>query len=119
MRYVKAYLPACNTFNGLEAVLMSCNGNMHLYLNAFTLLFPFNGTDEDHTDVLFTIEEEKYCFTADRLQGGQSLLLPDVAMQLVIDSLLECKGVEISVGRYNTTLTSENFDKPYAALVAI
>lgn len=114
--YVKVYLPACNTFNGLEAVLMSCNGNINLYLNAHTLLFPTIGCDECHSEIMMCIEEEKYQFTADRLQGGQCLLLPDDAMQLVVCSLLEKKCVEITVGRYQTILTHENFDKTYETL---
>lgn len=115
-RYVKAYLPACNTFNGVETVLISCNGNKFLYLYAFTLLFPFNSEDEEHCDVLVTVKDTKYLFTADRLQGGQCLLLPNVAMQLIIDSLLEHTCIEIKTGRYQSTLTHENFDKTYEIL---
>ena len=115
--YSKIYLPSCNTFNGLEAIILSCNGNKHLYLNAYTLLLPFNPNDEAHTDTLFSIEEKDYSFTAERLQGGQCLLLPDEAMELVIDSLLENKSIEITVGRYFCTLIPDNFDKVYADIV--
>lgn len=116
--YVKIYLPACNTFNGLEAALMSCNGSRRFYLYALTLLFPCNPGDEEHSEVSFSINEEGFQFSADRLQGGQCLLLPEEAMQLIVESLLEKKCVEINVGRYKTTLIPDNFHKVYETLLA-
>lgn len=112
--YTKLYLPANNTFNGLEAVLMSIDGDWHFYLHALTLLFPSIAADDEHTEVILTIEETTYAYTADRLQGGQCLLLPDEANQLIICSLLEKTEVLVTSGRYQATLTPENFAKTYA-----
>ena len=114
--YVKVYLPACNTFNGLETVLMSSNGNVRLYLYAVTLLFPFYENDECFCEVTLCVDEENYTFIADRLQGGQCLLLPKDAMQLLMDALLENKSVEVTTGRYQATLTPENFCNAYRNL---
>lgn len=108
-QYVKIYLPPCNTFNGLEAVFMRYNGTTAFYLNVFTLLFPINEGDEEHTDVTFCIEESTYTFTAERLLGGQRLLLPDEATQLALETLIENKTIEVTVGRYQTTLIPDNF----------
>jgi hypothetical protein len=115
-KYARACLPACNTFNGMEAVLMSSNGTTHFYLNALTLLFPVYECDNAHTEIKIVIEEENYCFIVDRLQGGQRLLLPEEAKQLIVDALLEFKCVEISTGRYQTTLIYENFQNVYSCL---
>jgi len=114
--YVKAYLPTCNTFNGLEAVLTSYNGSVKLYLNAFTLNFPFYNGDEEHSEVSLLINDEKFTFVAERLQGGQCLLLPEDGMQLITGALLEHKCVDVIVGRFQTTLTYENFQKTYCSL---
>lgn len=113
--YVKLYLPACNAFNGLEAALLSCNGSVHLYLYVLTLLFP-PSPDEDHCDVKITFNNETLIFTAERLQGGQSLLLPDEAMVLIMGALLDNTCVDIKVGRYETTLIPDNFQKTYSLL---
>lgn len=115
--YAKVYLPTCNPFNGLEAVLMSCNGNARLYFNALTLLFPCACEDEKLSEVSISIEEENYLFMAERLQGGQCLLMPDEAMLLITHALLKKKNVEVIVGRYQTILTYENFEKTYNCLV--
>ena len=114
--YAKAYLPACNTFSGLEAVLTSCNGSVEMHLNAFTLLFPYYDSDEEHSEVFVCIGTEKYSYVAGRLEGGQSLLLPEAAVQLITGALLESKCVDISVGRYQTTLIYQNFAKVYSSL---
>ena len=89
--YVKVYLPPCNTFSGLEIVFIACNRDIRLYCNTLTLLFPCLYNDEKHSEVFLTIEEEKYTFIAERLQGGQSLLMPEEAQLLIILSLLETK----------------------------
>lgn len=114
--YVKVYLPSCNTFNGLETVLVSSNGIMRLYFYAVTLLFPLFENDERFCEVILSVDGENYSFISDRLQGGQCLLLPDDARQLLIESLLENKCVEVTTGRYQTTLTDENFCNAYKNL---
>lgn len=88
---------------------MRYNGTTAFYLNVFTLLFPINEGDEEHTDVTFCIEESTYTFTAERLLGGQRLLLPDEATQLALETLIENKTIEVTVGRYQTTLIPDNF----------
>lgn len=88
---------------------MQCNGTTTFYLNAFTLLFPTNADDEEHTTVIFCIEETTQTFLAERLLGGQRLLLPDEAMQLTMETLQENKTIEITVGRYQATLIPDNF----------
>jgi hypothetical protein len=114
--YAKAYLPPCNPFNGLEAVFISCSGDIRLYFNALTLLFPCYA-DEEHSEVFITIEEEHYCFIAERLLGGQTLLLPEEAMLLITLAFLEKKDVEVIAGRYTALLTHQNFEKIYRNLI--
>jgi len=116
--YVKVYLPACSTFDGMETELMCNNGNLHLYLNAFSLQFPANADDCSQTDVKVVICDQEHRFLAERLQGGQRLLLSDDAQQLIICSLLEGNEVEIFAGRYKSKLVCEAFSKTYDQLIA-
>lgn len=88
---------------------MRCNGNTTFYLDAFTLLFPLNAGDEEHTEVTFCIEDVTHTFLAERLLGGQRLLLPDEAMEVTMEALFENKTIEVTAGRYQATLIPDNF----------
>jgi hypothetical protein len=114
--YVKAYLPAENAFNGIEAVLISCDDTIFLYFYALTLLFPAISGNEEQTEVSVSIGEDNYQYIAERLEGGQSLRLPEHAKDRMIEALLENICVEVSIGRYHTTLTSQNFINVYRTL---
>lgn len=116
--YVKIYLPACNTFNGLEAEFMCSNGDMQLNLNIHTLQFPMDSDDGSHATVNVIINEDIFPYTANRLLGGQRIVMPQEACQQIIGALLEGNNVDITVGRYETTLLSEGFAKHYDELVA-
>lgn len=111
--YIKVYLPACNTFNGLEAQFICCNDQADFYLNAITLLLPCYGSDPDHAEVSFLIGDQEYVFLAERLLGGQRLLLPEEAKELAIEQLLAGNDIHVSAGRYQTVLTCEGFAKVY------
>ena len=116
-RYAKLYLPASNTFNGLDAVLMWSNGCLNFTLNALTFCFPNYEGDETRSEVTFSVDDEMNTFVADRLEGGQSLLLPEEAMRLVVTALLEQKCVEVTVGRFQTTLIPDHFDTAYRKFI--
>lgn len=95
---------------------MSSNGCVRLYFYAVTLLFPTYENDERFCEVTISVDGENYSFIADRLDGGQCLLLPGDALQLLADALLEGRCVEVSTGRYQTTLTPQNFCNAYRSL---
>jgi hypothetical protein len=116
-RYAKLYLPASNTFNGLDAVLMWSNGRLNFYLNALTFCFPSDDGNETQCEVDFRIDDVMNTFVAERLEGGQSLLLPEEAMQLVVTALLEQQCVEVTVGRFQTTLVPDHFDTSYKKFI--
>lgn len=64
-----------------------------------------------------TVNGDNYKFFAERLKGGQRLLIPNDVTQFIIYSLLEQYCIEITVGRYEATLTFEGFSKTYDQLV--
>ncbi|HEV8051885.1 MAG TPA: hypothetical protein VGP47_05270, partial [Parachlamydiaceae bacterium] len=97
-------------------VLMSSNGIVRLYFYAVTLLFPQYENDERLCEITICVDDENFSFISDRLQGGQCLLLPNEATQLVTESLFQNKCVEVKTGRYQTILSSENFNNAYMNL---
>ena len=115
-KYTKAYLPACNAFNGMEAVVMYSNCDTQMFLYALTLLFPIYGDDCEHTEINVCLDDEDYAYIVDRLEGGQCLRLPGEARDLIICALLDGKSLDITAGRYQTTLIPDNFSKVYGKL---
>jgi len=109
MTYAKAVLPALNTFNGLQGELLLIGTKLQLYLNALSLQIPYLPNDEMHAGVTIAIEDQEYYFIADRFEGGQKVLLSDDALQIIINALLEGYFIDISIGRYETTLSPDNF----------
>jgi len=114
--YTKVYLPTNNAFNGIDAVFISCNGSVRLYFNALTFLFvPFDDNPEC-SQVTLKINDQAHTFIAERLEGGQSLLLSEESTQLIVEALLEQTSVDVTAGRYQTILIPDNFEKTYRAL---
>jgi hypothetical protein len=92
------------------------NGTLDVYLYSLTLLFPCNTDDPCTSNVTICVDDARHIFTAERLQGGQCLRLPEEARDLIICSLLEGKCPEITVGRYQATLIHDNFRKVFSQL---
>lgn len=115
-RYTKAYLPACNAFNGMEAVVMHSNCDTQMFLYALTLLFPVYGDDCDHTEITVCLDDENYTYIVDRLEGGQCLRLTNEARDRILCALLDGKCLEITAGRYEATLIPDNFCRVYGKL---
>jgi hypothetical protein len=117
--YTKVYLPTCNPFNGLEAVFISYNGNIRLYFNALTMQFPYIANDEEHTEIYLKVDEQAYNFVAERLKGGQTLLIPEEYLQLILRALHEKHYVEVMIGRYQAKIGCDNFERCYRSLISI
>lgn len=84
---------------------------MRMYLNAYSQSFPY---DESHPEIVqVTIQlpgESPLVIDAQRLAGGQRLLLPDEAAELIVYALLNGRGLDIFVGHYHAEIPSENFN---------
>lgn len=115
--YAKIYLPASNTFNGLETEFVYSDGNLQLNLNIHSLQFPCDPTDSSITTVQITISENLYIYKANRLLGGQRLNLPFEACEQIMQALLTGIDVDIVVGRYETTLLANGFTVHYNSIL--
>lgn len=111
--YYQAYLSASNPFNGIEIELLSTGAETQLYLNVLALQFPHCPENENQTEVTICIDDMQYVVNAERFLGGQRLLLPEEAQQLIICALIENRPVDISAGRYQATIVPDNFLKIY------
>ncbi len=74
--------------------------------------------EEDQTIPLeFQMEGQTYTTTAQVFEGGQHLLLPDDATDLIIGAFLSDQPVEIHVDEYHATIPPSNFCKVYNKLM--
>lgn len=111
--YAKARLAPQNIFNGIETEFLIAGKDATIFLNAFTLCFPASDDDDGIVEVDLAIEEQSYRFLGERLTGGQRIKLPEDAKQLIITSLLECRSIVVSVGRFQTEIVPGNFEDVY------
>lgn len=88
-----------------------------MYLGAYSLEFPSSREDPCKTQVTVTIDDQPFVALADRLEGGQKLLMPSDATQSIITALLENRIVTIKAGRYLTEIITANFCELYGELV--
>lgn len=110
----RLFYPALNPFNGLEVEIIHTLSGMRMYLNALSLSFPM---EEEHPE-LVTVnielsENVSFSVLAERLGGGQRLLLSDEAAQKVVNTLLNGEPVFFSVGHYSTQVSPYHFHKEY------
>lgn len=105
----KVYFPPCDEIFGLELELARGPTDYRMYLNIFSRQFPSEDEEGNKTKVSVTIAEQPTDFLANRFQGGQRLLLPDEAVDQIINALIDNQTVTIAVGRYSSEIVSENF----------
>lgn len=86
-----------------------------MYVNTFSR--PLYGPEgnESTRQIQVTTSEISQSFTAELLQGGQRLLLPDQARDVIIDALLNNESLEIVAGPYQGTILPTKFRKFFAS----
>lgn len=112
----RIYYLESDSFCLLEPELVADRCGQRLYLNVYTLEFPFEEDDPGKAEIVMTIDDQSYRFMTDRFSGGQRLLIPPDATELMIQSLLACQNVRIEIGRYSANLTSNNFYPSFTKL---
>ena len=90
-----------------------------MYVNTLLLPFPCDSHNLEKTQLHYLIDEIWYSTEADRLQGGQRLLMPEQSAQQIIEALLANKSIQMIVGRYDFTIISTSFCEHYLKLCQI
>ena len=106
-----------NPFSGLELELSRGCSGLRMYVNAFSLAFAKEGACCSKTRINISSGQESYTVFADRLEGGQRLLLPPEATNDIIGKLLACQSVCLSTGRYKSEITPRGFAASYQKLM--
>lgn len=103
--------------NGLDLEFLKIQDTLYAYLNVHSVPIPplkkGEGNGIQYSAVYITIGPEKHRFEAIRREGGQRLLLPNDAADLILSSLKKELPVGIAVSGYSSLVTPSDFAKQY------
>ncbi len=111
--------PVLNGFNGIEVQLLRGDFGTLAYLNIPCREIPPLPDAPRYANVLLIIEEDYYSFQAIRMEGGQRLLLPDEATDLLIHALLNCVSVVIALPSHYAEICPMRFESLYRKFCAL
>lgn len=116
----KIYHSPEDTFCGLELEITRGECGLRMYINVFSLEIRTDSPMQNTASVEVVCLNQKHIFNAFLYQGGQRLLLPSQAKDLIIESLTQNETVCISVGgRYKSEINPEDFVCKYDALLKL
>lgn len=107
-----------NRFSGIDIQILCTVNGTSVFLDIYTFEFPFQENDPLKTQVVIVANDVHYEFLADRLAGGQRLLLPCEGCSLILDLLTASTSFTISVGCYSETVLPTNFSKAFETRIA-
>ena len=99
--------------HGLDLEFLKTHDRLYVYLNVHSTPIPPLKTDPESSFVYISVESEKHRFEAHRREGGQRLLLPDSAVELIISSLEQQHPITIHVAGYQSLIAPSEFSKQY------
>ncbi|MBS0652994.1 MAG: hypothetical protein JSR39_05635 [Verrucomicrobia bacterium] len=109
----KLTFPANDPIHGIDVEFLNTSKNLYVYLNVHSIPIPALKNNPKYAFVHLTIGTEKYRFEALRREGGQRLLLPEEAVDLMISSLRKNLPIEIKVSGYSTQITPSGFPEKF------
>jgi hypothetical protein len=87
------------------------------YLNVHSRQIPSLPDAPSKSIVVLLIDEKKFPYNADRMEGGQKLLLPQEATAQLTSSLLNNQSVTIYLDGFKSTLEPTNFANMYKKIL--
>lgn len=102
-----------NPYRGIGLQFLRTHSGQFAYLDVYSLSLPQDPLEPKTAMVTFSSEGDSLEFKVYRFEGGQRLLLSKDAECYLIDKLLECHRVKITVGRFRDEITPREFHKVY------
>lgn len=102
--------------NNLDLEIVKGFRGMKMYINVHSLSIPTNPENPDKVIVLATWDGTVMEIEADRLRGGQRLLLSTDAANKIIALLENNQTITLSVGRYHGEIVPTGFSENYQKL---
>jgi hypothetical protein len=101
----------------MEIEFVATSEGLRLYLSVFGLQIPPAIHDCGHSEVTIDFGEYSYPFLAQRLVGGQKLLIPVEVQNDIINALQNGQCVTITVDRYRTRIPPDQFLKLFQRMM--
>lgn len=114
----KLSYPAEDCFSGLELSFLKGDFGIKGMIDVFSRSIPTIDQEQHFSSVWICIDGESYYFTAYRMEGGQRLLLPDEATDLLLYHLEAKKSITIQLENYSATFCPANFPRLYSRFSA-
>lgn len=105
-----------NKFRGIELEIIKNHRDLKGYLNIRSMTLPPCNCDSSKCAITVSTDAETRRYTLDTLKGRQRMLLSGDALEFIIDSLSHQVNVEISTGRFHSTIPSEGFEKAFSKM---
>lgn len=105
-----------NIFRGIEVEFVRTSSGLRTYLNVHTLAFTENRFNHKKTEIVFISGGDEKSFLADRLEGGQRLLLPMEAQEFLLEKLSKNQSVKVISGRFDVDILPEELPSHLAKL---
>lgn len=116
----KVYYEPQNVFReaGIE-IAFSTDTGFRFFLNFYGCPIPDKLIHDDAAEVTLIINNTSSLILANVCKGGQRLILPEDASQLIIQSLLNNEEVCLKIWRYSVNIPLEGFEKNYNKIAKI
>lgn len=102
-----------DSINGIDLEFLNTHERLYAYLNIHSVPIPILKSDPKHIIVHLTIGEEKHHIKALRREGGQRFLLPEEAVNLILDALKKEQRLDLAISGYKTSIDPEGFSERY------
>lgn len=108
-RSQKLLQPAKNLYQDISIELVETRSGLRVYLNTHSIPFITDLKNPNLIQVKMRAGDENRLFAAYRLKGGQKALLSQNGSSWLISALLENKEVTLSIDRYSTVASPNDF----------
>lgn len=98
-----------NIFRGMEIEFVRTSSGLRSYLNVHSLKFTEHRFNHKKTEIVVISEDDEKKFLADRLEGGQRLLLSADAQDFLLNQLSKNQTVKIVSGRFDVEILPDEF----------
>lgn len=105
----------------IELEIVRSYSGLRMYINILFLQAQPLPDDPSRTkaEIYFEGEDEPWTIYPFILEGGQRLLLPDDVAEYLLSVLEAGSTFQIKIGRYQTAIITDSFDKAYAELLKV
>lgn len=97
--------------NGIDLEMLHTHQSLHFYLQVHSQTIPAYQGNPKEALVNITIGETKHALVAPRHEGGQRLLLPDSAHDIIITALKANQPIKIELEGYSASIDPAQFSE--------